>query len=119
MLTLSGKYCSNTAQMTGNRLAHRSGPRRDTADERSTPRRDKVAGDFLRELRKARGLSPEEMPRVMRKETGLAPRWIPSSRTIRRIEDEGVIPQVRFKFSLAQFHDLDQDEIWRRPERAK
>lgn len=76
--------------------------------------RDKDAGRLIYELREARGLSPEQMPFAMLA-AGLEP---VSGKTIRRIEDLGVIPQVRVKFALAEFFEREIKDIWRTRRRA-
>ena len=74
----------------------------------STVPRDKAAGRLLRELRENAGFSPEQMPHAM-----LAAKVAPvSGPTIRRIEDQGAIPQVRHRFALAQFFGRQVIEIW-------
>lgn len=66
---------------------------------------------LLREYRIEAGLSPEDMPRAMRR-AGIDTRYIPSARTIRRVEDEGIVPQVRFQFGLARFFSRPMANIW-------
>lgn len=73
--------------------------------------RDTEAGELLFDLREAKGLSPEQVPHAMRK-AGVARLHIPSGRTIRRVEDEGVVPHVRHRFGLAEFYGLNMGQIW-------
>jgi transcriptional regulator with XRE-family HTH domain len=73
--------------------------------------RDTDAAAVLRDLREARGLSPEEVPHKMRM-AGIENRNIPSGRTIRRVEDEGVVPIVRYRFGLAAFYERPITAIW-------
>jgi transcriptional regulator with XRE-family HTH domain len=73
--------------------------------------RDTDAAAVLRDLREARGLSPEEVPHKMRM-IGIDNRNIPSSRTIRRVEAVGIIPQVRYRFGLAEFYGQPITSIW-------
>jgi hypothetical protein len=61
-------------------------------------------------LRERLGLSPEEVPHAMRM-AGVDLRSIPSARTIRRVED-GVVPQVRYRFGLAEFYGRPMPAIW-------
>ena len=74
--------------------------------------RDNAAAALLRELREERGLSPEQVPFEMYR-AGIDRRFIPSARTIRRIEIEGVVPQIRFKFGLATFYGREVSGLWR------
>lgn len=76
----------------------------------ATVRRDEDAGDLLRTLREDLGLSPEEVPREMLRR-GIPRRNVPSGKTIRRVE-EGMIPQVRFRFGLAALHGRVVHSIW-------
>lgn len=39
-------------------------------------------------------------------------RSIPSGRTIRRAEDTGSIPHVRYRFGLAQFYGVEYSLLW-------
>lgn len=68
-------------------------------------------GAWLRELREARGLSPEEVPHAMIR-AGIDRRSIPSGRTIRRCESMGRMPHVRYAFGLAQFYGVDMAALW-------
>lgn len=72
---------------------------------------DVNTGQWLKELREARGLSPEEVPYAMAK-AGVDRRTIPSARTIRRIEDTAIRPQVRHRFAFAQFYDIPVGHLW-------
>lgn len=69
------------------------------------------SGHALRELREARGLSPEEVPYAMLREK-IETRAIPSGRTIRRIEASGRMPHVRYAFGLSRFYDVPVAELW-------
>jgi len=68
-------------------------------------------GQLLRELREARGLSPEEMPHAMLR-AKIDRRSIPSGRTIRRVEATGRMPHVRYAFGLAQFFGVELIHLW-------
>lgn len=53
---------------------------------------------------------PEEVPHAMFM-AGIDPRLIPSSRTVRRIED-GVVPRLRLQFGIADFYGRERHLIW-------
>lgn len=74
--------------------------------------RDLEAGRLLKELREDLGLSREAMCHAMRRQ-GVERDYIPSARTLQRIEDQGVRPIVRHRFGLAAFHERKQSTIWR------
>lgn len=78
----------------------------------ANPARDEQAGALLVALREHRRLMPEEVPHAMFV-AGIAPRHIPSSRTVRRIESDGVIPRLRLQFGLAEFYGRERHLIWR------
>jgi hypothetical protein len=75
------------------------------------PFADRAAGELLKGLREDLGLTPELMPHAMLR-AGVDSKYIPSSRTIRRIEDVGVRPCVRYRFGLASFFERKQSSIW-------
>lgn len=68
-------------------------------------------GAWLTELRESRGLSPEEVPHAMLR-AGIDHRYIPSGRTIRRVEATGRKPHVRYAFGIAQFYEVDLKQLW-------
>lgn len=71
--------------------------------------RDEKAGKLVRELREARGLSPEAMAAEMFRAPGIR---AVGSRTIRRIED-GNVPIIAIQFALAAFLERDLRDIWK------
>lgn len=73
--------------------------------------RSTQTGDWLRELREAKGLSPEEVPHAMLR-SGVDRRSIPSGRTIRRAEDTGTVPHVRYRFGMAHFYGVEYAQLW-------
>jgi hypothetical protein len=73
--------------------------------------RDRQASGLLVALREQRRLMPEEVPHAMFM-AGIDPRCIPSSRTVRRIEADGVIPRLRLQFGLADFYGRERHLIW-------
>ena len=73
--------------------------------------RTNLTGRWLTELREARGLSPEQVPNAMLR-AKIDRRAIPSGRTIRRCEQTGRMPHVRYALGLAQFYDLSLHQIW-------
>lgn len=73
-------------------------------------------GEWLQELREARGLSPEQVPHAMQRQR-IDRRNIPSGRTIRRAEETGRMPHVRFAFGLAQFYGVEVRQLWPAEER--
>lgn len=73
--------------------------------------RDLEAGRLLRELREERLLTRQELPREMRK-AGIRPDRIPCVKSLRRYEDEGVIPRERLCFGLAEFFGRPKGQIW-------
>jgi transcriptional regulator with XRE-family HTH domain len=76
-----------------------------------------LTGQWLQELREAKGLSPEEVPHAMLK-ARVDRRSIPSGRTIRRCETTGRRPHVRYAFGLAQFYGVDVAQLWPADERV-
>lgn len=74
-------------------------------------------GAWLRELREAQGLSPEEVPHAMLR-AKIDRRSIPSGRTIRRCEATGRMPHVRYAFGLAQFYGVEIAQLWPTRERV-
>lgn len=44
--------------------------------------------------------------------SGVDRRSIPSGRTVRRAEDTGTLPQVRYRFGLAQFYGVEYAQLW-------
>jgi len=73
--------------------------------------RDEQAAELLRLMREERGLSPEQVPFAMHR-AGIHRDSIPSARTIRRAEEVGMVPQIRFRFGLAQFYKRELRDIW-------
>lgn len=80
--------------------------------------RDDHAAELLRLMREQRGLSPEQVPFAMHR-AGVHCDHIPSARTIRRVEEVGMVPQVRFRFGLAQFYGRELRDIWSVRRRAR
>jgi DNA-binding XRE family transcriptional regulator len=78
----------------------------------TSPRRDKRAGRLIRQWRIDRGLSPEQLAwqLVMAKIPNP-----PTGRTIRHVEDDGVVPTPRVQFALASFFDARPTEVWQTP----
>lgn len=74
-------------------------------------------GQWLRELRESRGLSPEAVPMAMLR-AGIERRNIPCARTIRRVEGSGRMPTVRYAFGLAQFYEVGLHDLWPVQERV-
>lgn len=70
--------------------------------------RNRHAGRLICELRTDLGLSPEALSHAIY----AAGFGTISSRTIRRIERDGLIPRVRVQFALAQFFDRSVTSIW-------
>jgi hypothetical protein len=69
-------------------------------------------GQILKELReKTKGISQELVPRAMLRE-GIDRDHIPCSRTVRRIEDGEVWPNLRFRYGLAQFYGRELHQLW-------
>lgn len=68
---------------------------------------------LLQELRESKGLSPEQVPYAMLS-AKIDRDAIPSSRTIRRVEETGRKPQVRYAFGLAHFYGVDMHHLWPR-----
>jgi DNA-binding XRE family transcriptional regulator len=66
-------------------------------------RRNLNTGRKIKRLRRSQGLSPEELGYEINV----------SGRTIRRIEDEGLVPLVRTMFALAQWAGEDVNDLWR------
>lgn len=77
-----------------------------------------ATGQLLRDLREARGLSPEEVPHAMLR-AKIERRSIPSARTIRRVEETGRKPHVRYAFGLAQFYGVELPQLWPADQRAR
>lgn len=75
-------------------------------------------GAWLQELREERGLSPDEVPHAMLR-AKIDRRNIPSGRTIRRAEDTGRMPQIRYAFGLAQFYGVPVSQLWPFEQRMK
>ena len=73
--------------------------------------RSDQTGLWLRELREARGLSPEEVPHAMLR-ARIDRRAIPSGRTIRRTEAGASLAHVRYRFGLAQFYGVEVSQLW-------
>lgn len=73
--------------------------------------KDQAAAAVLAELRIERGLSREEVPHAMRM-AGIDARYVPSGRTLWRIETTGAVPCERFRFGLAQFYGRTVSGIW-------
>lgn len=66
------------------------------------------AGELIRTLRTDRGLSYEALAyAIYEKSLGDV-----SGRTIRRIEDDGVVPRVRIQFALASFFGREVSSLW-------
>lgn len=57
------------------------------------------------------GLSPEEVPHAMLR-AGIDRRAIPSGRTIRRAENTGSVPHVRYRFGLGEFYGVPVAQLW-------
>lgn len=72
--------------------------------------KDKPAGQLLAQWRRDRGLSPEALSWELR----VAKLDTVTGRQIRRIERDGVIPNVRTQFALARFFDTSPTQIWQR-----
>jgi transcriptional regulator with XRE-family HTH domain len=70
--------------------------------------RDPHAGRLVSALRRDKGLSPEALAFEIAKRGG----GYISGRTIRRIENNGVIPTVRVQFALASFFDMRPSQVW-------
>jgi hypothetical protein len=69
-------------------------------------------GQILKELRESQtALMPEEVPLAMAR-AGIARDRIPSSRTVRRIEDGKVWPRLRYRAGLAEFYARDLHQLW-------
>lgn len=64
---------------------------------------NKQAGKHIRRLRINRGLSPEQLG-VQIKVSG---------RTIRRVEEEGMVPTARVMFALAAWTGDEVVDLWR------
>lgn len=75
-------------------------------------------GAWLQELRESRGLSADEVPHAMLR-ANIERRNIPSGRTIRRAEETGRMPQVRYAFGLAQFYGVSVAQLWPLEQRMK
>lgn len=76
-------------------------------------RRDPRAARLLFELREQSGLSPELVPHAMLA-AGIDAQRIPSSRAIRRYEDEDIaqVPNVAYRAGLAEFYGRSMGAIW-------
>lgn len=74
-------------------------------------------GEWLRELREAKGLMPRDMPMAMFK-ARVARDYIPHERTIWRYENEGTVPHLRYRYGLAQFFEVPLASLWPAEERA-
>ena len=70
--------------------------------------RNERAGALIHELRVDRGLSPEALSYAIYK-AGLGS---VSSRTIRRIESDGMVPRVGNQFAIAAYFDRKVTSIW-------
>ena len=77
--------------------------------------RDLHAARLLKELATDKGLSPEALAWEIYKTARIQV----SGRTIRRIEQAGVIPTPRVQFALASFFGLRPTEIWPLPSQRK
>lgn len=73
------------------------------------PNRDRHAAALVREMRVDRGLTPEALSYEIYR---VAPRAPVSGRTIRRIENDGVIPSVRVMFGIASAFGMVPSQIW-------
>lgn len=74
-------------------------------------------GAWLTELREAKGLSPEQVPYAMLR-AKIGREYIPSGRTVRRIESTGRKPHVRYAFGIAQFYEVEVAQLWPARERV-
>lgn len=74
--------------------------------------RDFDAGALLWELREARGITRQDLPREMAKAEIKRDR-IPSPKTIYNIEVCGFVPRsITTRFALAEFFGRGVDDIW-------
>lgn len=87
-------------------------PPASAARQASRPRRkDVFAARRIRELRLARGMSPEALSYAT---AAVAPAHAASGRTIRRIEDTGMVPTPRVMFGIAAALGFDSPlDLWR------
>jgi DNA-binding XRE family transcriptional regulator len=70
--------------------------------------RNLQAADAIRRMRVDQGLTPEDLAyRIASKGAGTV-----SGRTIRRIEDHGVIPTVRIQFAIAKHFGMAPSQLW-------
>lgn len=70
---------------------------------------DLRAGRYVQALRKARGLSPEQM----------APLCGVSAATIRNVESKGTIPHLQTQERIAAFLGVERPGIWKRERRTR
>lgn len=69
-------------------------------------------GQILKEIRETTtALTPEQVPLAM-KRAGIDRDRIPCGRTVRRIEDGLVWPQLRFRHGLAEFYGRELHQLW-------
>ena len=76
---------------------------------------DHAAAQRIREMREARGYSPEALAAAIRDAAQDAPwgdRGAVDAHTIRRIEKTGHVPGPRIQFVLASFFGLVPHELW-------
>lgn len=82
---------------------------------------DHAAAQRIREMREARGYSPEALSAAI-KEAGKDAPWgdrgAVDAHTIRRIERSGHVPGPRVQFVLANYFDLTPHELWL-PQRSR
>lgn len=76
-----------------------------------------MAGQLLKELREAQGLSREQLPHAMLR-AGVRRDCIPCVKTVYNVEERGQVPRVRLKFGFAQFYERDVAGIWGAPSTA-
>jgi transcriptional regulator with XRE-family HTH domain len=74
-------------------------------------RRNPAAAKRLTELRCERGLIVQDVPSAMLA-SGIGFSYVPSAKTLWRIETKGAEPTERFKFGLAQFYGVTYRELW-------
>lgn len=77
--------------------------------------RNYQAGALIRDLRRDLGLSPEALSyAIFRAGFGSV-----SARTIRRVENEGMVPRVSAQFALAQFFGRPVSQMWQVPSQRR
>lgn len=77
---------------------------------------DHAAAQSIREMREARGYSPEALSAAIRDASKDAPwgdRGAVDAHTIRRIEKHGHVPGPRVQFVLSAFFGMTPHEMWR------